>query len=117
LSRDGQENNQKNQIGCGEGSNPPLGSQSRISNNHYWRGLVQIQKKLENAITSLILCKAYLKNLWTEALVKQRRQNPIINLKLSIFFNFKAVWTERKFNFYMFYLLQFISFHSIFSKS
>ena len=42
-------------------------------------------KKLENAMTSSILCKAYLKNLWTEALVKQRRQNPIIDLKLSIF--------------------------------
>ena len=74
-------------------------------------------KKLENAITSSILCKAYLKNLWTEALVKQRRQNPIIILKLSIFFYFKAFWTEKKFNFYMFYLLQFISFHSILASA
>ena len=34
-----------------------------------------------------------------------------------IFLNFKAVWTKKKFNFYIFYLLKFISFHGSHGKS
>jgi hypothetical protein len=43
-------------------------------------------EKLEIAITSSILCKAYPKDSEGQQWSKQKRQNPITILKLGIFF-------------------------------
>jgi hypothetical protein len=53
-------------------------------------------EKLEIAITSSILCKAYPKDSEGDHWSKQMHQNPITILKLGIFFYFQSIFELKR---------------------